>query len=135
MSNFTISGIEFMENKSGSTIISGDMKVKLTLDPSRPLPRFLDGDFNFEKDGNQFDARAIDLVSVGNILYQCMVGVDMAFIDSDDISLIRDIVQNGHWRFQQNGEPLYMSGYNMFHLIKCDSFQFLKQLLSFNVSS
>merc|ERR1712233_128430 len=59
----------------------------------------------------------------------------IAFVDSDDISMIRNIVANGFWNFERDGEPLYMSGYNMFNLIKCDSFQFLKQLLSFNVSS
>ena len=135
MSKFTISDVEFVKNDNGSMTISGDLKVKLTLDPSRPLRRFIDGDFNFEKDGNEFDGRAIDLVSVGHILYECMVRVGIAVIDWDDISMIRDIVANGHWNFERDGKPLYMSGYNVFDLIKCDSFQFVKQLLSSNVSN
>ena len=133
MSKFIISGVRFVESETMSIV--GEIKAKLLRDPTRPNPRFLNGDFHFNKNGKCYDARNVDLVSVGNILYQCMVGTEGTLSNMDDIAMIHEIVEKKYWRFQRDGQPLYLSGYNTFRLIKSDSFQFLKQMLSVNVNS
>lgn len=133
MSKIIVSGAEFVAMNDGSTVIRGDMKVKVMLDSK--TQRFADKSFKYNKGGKRFDARAIDLISIGNVTYQCMAGVGAILDTVDDLSIIHDIVQGGYWRFEYHRKPLYLSGYNTFRLIKCDSFRFLKQFLSLNVKS
>jgi len=133
MSKIMVSGATFVTNSDDTMNIQRGIKVKVLLASSTTY--FSNGRFGFDQKGKRFDARAIDLVSAGHILYQCMVGVGASLADLDDISMVREIVQNGFWMFERDGHELYLSEYNMFRLQKCHSFWFLKQLLSLNTSS
>merc|ERR1719474_318659 len=133
MSKIMISGAHFVEEGAGSVSICGDLSVRFVLDSN--AQRFTDKAFKYERGGRHFDARAIDLISTGNILYQCMAGVGSVLDSVDDLSIAHGIVKGGYWRFERYRKPVYLTGYNTFHLIKCDSFRFLKQCLTLNVKS
>ena len=99
---------------------------------------FKNDDFGYKlkaSHSKQVDARCVDMVAVGKMLFQCMTtnrhSLEPVAVDEEsDISMIYQVVECGHWCFHRNQKEIYLSQYNMFRIRRCDSFVLLKGLLT-----